>query len=73
MYSVPNFWCSGYRWGWKEGDNWTGFLGELYRDEADIGLANLYITINRVEALDYSAPFSDDVRLPYFMNKQSFN
>lgn len=41
---------------------WTGLLGELHRDETDIGLANLYITINRLEALDYSAPFSDDVR-----------
>lgn len=41
---------------------WTGLLGELHRDETDIGLANLYITINRLGALDYSAPYSDDVR-----------
>ncbi|KAK4308273.1 hypothetical protein Pmani_020026 [Petrolisthes manimaculis] len=52
--------ADGYMWGWKEDDNWMGLLGELYRDEADIGLCNLFITINRVEALDYSAPFSDD-------------
>ncbi|KAK3876185.1 hypothetical protein Pcinc_019006 [Petrolisthes cinctipes] len=50
----------GNRWGWKVNGTWTGLLGELHRDETDIGLANLYITINRLGALDYSAPFSDD-------------
>ncbi|KAK4308275.1 hypothetical protein Pmani_020028 [Petrolisthes manimaculis] len=52
--------ADGNRWGWKVNGTWTGLLGELHRDETDIGLANLYITINRLGALDYSAPFSDD-------------
>ncbi|KAK3876180.1 hypothetical protein Pcinc_019001 [Petrolisthes cinctipes] len=50
----------GNRWGWQENNTWTGFMGELFRDEADIGLANLYIMINRMGAIEFSAPFSDD-------------
>ncbi|KAK3874140.1 hypothetical protein Pcinc_020900 [Petrolisthes cinctipes] len=57
LYAEP---ADGNRWGWQENNTWTGFMGELFRDEADIGLANLYIMINRMGAIEFSAPFSDD-------------
>ncbi|MPC14416.1 Glutamate receptor ionotropic, delta-1 [Portunus trituberculatus] len=52
----------GELWG-VEGDDgeWTGMVGRLARGEADIGVANLFLTLTRLGAVDYSAPYDAEV------------
>ncbi|KAK3874143.1 hypothetical protein Pcinc_020903 [Petrolisthes cinctipes] len=56
-YAEP---ADGNKWGRQVNGTWQGMMGEITRDEVDIGLANLYIRINRAHILEFSAPFSDD-------------
>lgn len=54
---------SGERWGRKEQNgSWSGMMGRLARNEVDIGLVDLYVTIVRVGILDYTAPYDSEVR-----------
>ncbi|KAG7161979.1 Ionotropic receptor 93a-like 26 [Homarus americanus] len=38
----------------------TGLRGKLYRDEADIGIANLYMTLNQRVGTEFSAPYDTE-------------
>lgn len=40
----------------KDDGNWTGVIGMLQREEADIGLGKLFITPERSSAVDFSYP-----------------
>ncbi|XP_050722126.1 glutamate receptor ionotropic, delta-2-like [Eriocheir sinensis] len=44
-----------------EDGEWTGMVGRLARQEADIGVANLFLTLTRQGAVDYSAPYDAEV------------
>ena len=35
---------------------WNGLIGELVRDEIDIGIMHLDFTPDRVQVIDFSAP-----------------
>ena len=35
----------------------------MARNEADIGVGNLFLTLTRLGAVDYSAPYDAEVRL----------
>lgn len=49
---------AGELWGsQKEDGSWTGMMGKLDRGEANIGIANLYVSISRVGVLDFSAAY----------------
>lgn len=54
----------GELWG-TEGENgeWTGMVGRLARGEADMGVANLFLTLTRRGAVDYSAPYDAEVKV----------
>ncbi|KAK3881200.1 hypothetical protein Pcinc_014330, partial [Petrolisthes cinctipes] len=52
----------GELWGVKTEDGtWDGMVGKLARGEADIGVANLFLTLGRQGAVDYSAPYDAEV------------
>ncbi|KAK7027387.1 hypothetical protein SK128_013601, partial [Halocaridina rubra] len=54
----------GEMWGLPDvNGSWNGLMGSLQRGEADVGLANLFITNvnNRTAAVDFSAPFDTEV------------
>ncbi|KAK8376279.1 hypothetical protein O3P69_008761 [Scylla paramamosain] len=52
----------GELWGVEgEDGEWTGMVGRLARGEADIGVANLFLTLTRLGAVDYSAPYDAEV------------
>ena len=41
-------------WGMKSvNGSWEGMIGRLTKDEADIALADFYITAERLEAVDF--------------------
>ena len=63
MY-VPVNGLAGETWG-QQADNgsWSGIIGELERDEADIVISNLYVSSSRVEYLDFTVPFQIEVRV----------
>jgi len=42
--------------------SWSGMVGLLNRNEADLGIGNLFLTLFRKEAVDYSAPYDAEVR-----------
>ncbi|XP_042204109.1 ionotropic receptor 21a-like [Homarus americanus] len=49
-------------WGvMNENETWSGMMGRLSRNEADIGVANLFLTLGRLGAVDYSAPYDAEV------------
>ncbi|XP_071530505.1 glutamate receptor ionotropic, delta-1-like [Panulirus ornatus] len=53
---------AGEFWGvMTENGSWTGMVGKLSRNEADIGVANLFLTYGRLGAVDYSAPYDAEV------------
>lgn len=43
---------------------WDGMVGKISRNEADMGVANLFLTLHRLGAVDYSAPY--DAEVGYF-------
>ena len=47
-------------WGKKEGDNFTGLMGDLFNGYSDIGWANLFDTPLRREAVDVTASYTID-------------
>lgn len=54
---------AGERWGSRGTDgHWTGMMGELLRGEADMGVANMYLVLRRVLLVDFTAPYSAEVR-----------
>ncbi|XP_071524374.1 ionotropic receptor 21a-like [Panulirus ornatus] len=60
---------AGERWGREEANgSWSGMMGKLARNEVDIGVVDLYVTIVRVGILDYSAPY--DSELSCFMARR---
>ncbi|XP_068204038.1 ionotropic receptor 21a-like [Palaemon carinicauda] len=44
-----------------ENGSWNGMVGMLSKNEGDIGLANLFLTLGRFGAVDYSAPYDAEV------------
>ncbi|XP_045615376.1 glutamate receptor ionotropic, delta-2 isoform X1 [Procambarus clarkii] len=53
---------SGEFWGvMSENGSWSGMMGKLFRNEADLGVANLFLTLGRLGAVDYSAPYDAEV------------
>lgn len=52
---------SGYKWGYIFEGVWTGMMGELIRDEVDLGMANLFLNFYRYETVSLSTPFSHEV------------
>lgn len=44
-----------------EDGSWTGLVGILKRREADIGVANMFISSFRKVVIDYTAPYNSDV------------
>nr|XP_053626923.1 ionotropic receptor 21a-like [Cherax quadricarinatus] len=52
----------GELWGSQNKDgSWTGMMGLLDTDTADMGVANLYVSISRVGILDFTAPYDSEV------------
>ena len=47
-------------WGKKDGDNFTGLMGDLFNGYSDIGWANLFDTPLRREAMDVTASYTID-------------
>lgn len=50
-YSIVN------TWGYQNSDTgyWTGMIGELVRNEADIGASPAFVTVDRVAIIEYIA------------------
>ncbi|XP_037779897.1 G-protein coupled receptor moody-like isoform X2 [Penaeus monodon] len=44
-----------------ENGTWNGMVGKISRNEADMGVANLFLTLHRLGAVDYSAPYDAEV------------
>ncbi|GLV44368.1 Ionotropic receptor 64a [Carabus blaptoides fortunei] len=42
-------------WGYKKNNTWTGMIGELTEDKADIGGTPLFVTSDRIDTIDYIA------------------
>ncbi|GFR32703.1 glutamate receptor ionotropic, delta-1 [Trichonephila clavata] len=42
-------------------NNWTGMIGVISRDEADMGLGITSITEQRKEAVDFSTPYTENI------------
>lgn len=42
-------------WGYKSNNSWSGMIGELTRNEADIGGTALFLTSDRIGFIDYIA------------------
>ncbi|XP_069985349.1 glutamate receptor ionotropic, delta-2-like [Penaeus vannamei] len=52
----------GEYWGREEENgSWSGMMGKLSRNEVDIGVGDLYMTIVRVGILDYTAPYDSEL------------
>ena len=49
--------CSGELWGTPVNGTWNGLVGLLDREGADIGVADVFLTLDRNEVIDYSAPY----------------
>lgn len=50
---------TGELWGEQlANSSWSGMMGMLHGGEAEIGVANLYVSITRTKVLDYSAPYN---------------
>ncbi|KAK4308279.1 hypothetical protein Pmani_020032 [Petrolisthes manimaculis] len=52
--------ADGVTWGYLINDSWTGMMGELVRNEADMGLGNVFMMGYRYEVITFSAPFSHE-------------
>ncbi|XP_071514549.1 ionotropic receptor 21a-like [Panulirus ornatus] len=51
-------------WGEKMGNgSWYGVMGQLQRQEVDIGLANLFITSHWLQVADLTAPYRSEAML----------
>ncbi|XP_064101780.1 ionotropic receptor 21a-like [Macrobrachium nipponense] len=49
-------------WGREEQNgSWSGMMGKLARNEVDLGVVDLYVTIIRVNILDYTAPYDSEL------------
>ncbi|XP_068201687.1 glutamate receptor ionotropic, kainate 2-like [Palaemon carinicauda] len=49
-------------WGREEKNgSWSGMMGKLARNEVDLGVVDLYVTIVRVNILDYTAPYDSEL------------
>ncbi|XP_071515152.1 glutamate receptor ionotropic, delta-2-like [Panulirus ornatus] len=49
-------------WGSKlENGSWYGMMGQLERNEVDIGVANLYVSGFRSDILDFTAPYTSEM------------
>lgn len=56
-------------WGHQQDDgNWSGLVGMITRDEADIGFAGLYMTEERLQVVDFAYPF--DLLQPRFATRK---
>ncbi|XP_050714211.1 ionotropic receptor 93a-like [Eriocheir sinensis] len=54
--------ADGELWGrQKEDGSWTGVMGALDRDEADMGVANLFLSYKRIGVVDFSTPHDFEV------------
>ncbi|XP_071515148.1 ionotropic receptor 21a-like [Panulirus ornatus] len=52
---------NGEAWGEKSvNGSWSGMVGQLTRDEVDIGVADVFVSILRADALDFSAPYTSE-------------
>ncbi|KAG7173507.1 Glutamate receptor ionotropic, delta-2-like 23, partial [Homarus americanus] len=51
----------GELWGREENGTWSGMMGKLSRNEVDLGMVDLYMTIIRVGILDYSASYDSEL------------
>ncbi|KAK8400201.1 hypothetical protein O3P69_003120 [Scylla paramamosain] len=50
--------ADGELWGRQNEDgSWTGLMGALDRDEADMGVANLFLSYRRIGVVDFSLPY----------------
>ncbi|XP_068204612.1 ionotropic receptor 21a-like [Palaemon carinicauda] len=57
---------AGQLWGDKQIDgSWNGMMGQLTRGEADFGIASIYVSLARAEAVHYTVPY--DSRMSCFM------
>ncbi|XP_045612798.2 ionotropic receptor 21a [Procambarus clarkii] len=53
---------AGEYWGSdEENGTYSGFLGLLARNEVDLGVVDLYVTIVRVDILDYTLPYDNEL------------
>ncbi|KAG7173506.1 Glutamate receptor ionotropic, delta-1-like 30 [Homarus americanus] len=44
----------GQHWGYEVNGSWTGMVGMLSKNEVDMGMVNLYVSIVRTSILDYT-------------------
>ncbi|XP_071539261.1 ionotropic receptor 21a-like [Panulirus ornatus] len=52
----------GETWGEKlENGSWFGLMGQLQRNEVEIGLANLFVSSHWLEVLDLTAPYAHEI------------
>ncbi|XP_042213524.1 probable glutamate receptor [Homarus americanus] len=51
----------GQHWGYEVNGSWTGMVGMLSKNEVDMGMVNLYVSIVRTSILDYSAPYDSEL------------
>ena len=50
-------------WGGQLDDgSWTGMVGRLDRNEADLAVGDLFLTLGRSAAVLYSAPYDQEVK-----------
>ena len=56
---MPKICC---KWGkqTKDGQNFTGLVGDLFNGFSDIGWANLFFNYERSNFIDYSDPYKSD-------------
>ena len=52
-------------WGAPVNGTWNGLVGKLDRYEADMGVADLFLTLTRTAVIEYSAPYNVAVRPDY--------
>lgn len=56
----------------KRGGKWTGIVGELQKDHAEVGMAPLTVTVSRQEVVDFGLPFfSNNIMLLYRRSNRS--
>lgn len=63
----PFLTATGELWGEQlANSSWSGMMGMLDGGEAEMGAANLYVSITRTDVLAYSAPYNLMVYLSLF-------
>ncbi|XP_055338557.1 glutamate receptor-like [Paramacrobiotus metropolitanus] len=60
------------RYGYKDPNSasgWTGMIGELIKNEADLALAPFTVTDERTEVVSFTTPFSEQIGLSVLLKK----